>query len=43
MALTAALDLDTYQLDAVTAFLNAEHDEIIYCQYPERFKDKGYI
>jgi hypothetical protein len=43
MAFTAALDLDTCQLDAVTAFLNAELDEIIYCQYPEGFKDEGYI
>jgi hypothetical protein len=43
MALTAAPDLDTYQLDAVTTFLNTEFDELIYYQYPEGFNDEGYI
>jgi hypothetical protein len=37
MAITAAYDLETYQLDAVNAFVNSQLDEIVFCKFPEGF------
>jgi hypothetical protein len=44
MALVAAFHLETRQLDAVNAFLNAHNDEPVYCQMPDgyRLDDKCY-
>lgn len=41
MALTAVYDLEAYQFDAVSAFTNSDLDEIIYIEFPDRFKDYG--
>jgi len=37
MAITAAYDLEAYQLDAVNAFINSQLDEPVYCTFPEGF------
>lgn len=37
MALTAAFSLQTKQLNAFNAFLNAHNDEIIYCRMPDEY------
>jgi hypothetical protein len=42
MGITAAFDLEAYQLDAVSAFTNSKLDEIIYCEFPEGFARIGY-
>lgn len=41
MALAAAFDLDTIQLDSINAFLNSLLDEIVYCELPEGFEETG--
>jgi hypothetical protein len=38
MALTAAKNYDTALLDAVSAYLNSNLDETIYCEFPEEFE-----
>jgi hypothetical protein len=38
MALTTAKNCDTAQLDAVSAYLNSNLDETIYCEFPEGFE-----
>ena len=43
MALTAAFNLSTRQLDAILAFINARLDEVIYCYMPEGFERTGHI
>ena len=40
-ALVAAFDLDTWQADAVTAFLNSMIDEDVYTRMPEGFGKPG--
>jgi hypothetical protein len=42
MAITAAYDLEAFQLDAVNAFTNSYLDEIIYCVFPDGFQQKGH-
>ncbi len=39
MALSAAFGLIAEQLDAVTAFLNAKLDEVVYVRFPEGFEE----
>ncbi len=41
MALVAAFHLETRQLDAVNAFLNAHNDEPVYCQMPDDYRLDG--
>ena len=41
MAITAAYDLEAYQLDAVNAFVNSQLDETVYCKFPEGFDQPG--
>ena len=43
MALVAAFGLETRQLDAVNAFLNAPNDEEIYCFLPDDYRQPGKI
>ena len=43
MAIAAAFDLETMQLDAVNAFLNSKLDEIIYLECPPGFKKEGKV
>lgn len=38
VALIAAFKLETRQLDAVNAFLNAHNDEAVYCYLPDGYK-----
>ena len=38
MAIAAAFNLETKQLNAVNAFLNTELDELIYYYFPYKFK-----
>jgi hypothetical protein len=38
MALVAAFNLKTRQLNAINAFLNAHNDEPIYCQMPDGYR-----
>ena len=38
VALMAAFKLETRQLDAVNAFLNAHNDEAVYCYLPDGYK-----
>jgi len=42
MAITAAFDLDTMQLDSVNAFVNSVMDEIVYCEFPDGYHVPGY-
>ena len=42
MAITAAFDLEAYQLDTVSAFTNSKLDEIVYCEFPEGFQWVSY-
>ena len=42
MAISAAFDLDIYQYDAVSAFINSPIDEEIFCECPEGFDKPGY-
>jgi hypothetical protein len=37
MAITAAFDLDTMQLDSVNAFVNSVMDEVVYCEFPDGY------
>ena len=39
MALSAAFGLIAEQLDAITAFLNAKLDEVVYVRFPEGFEE----
>jgi hypothetical protein len=39
----AAADLNTWQADTVSAFINPDLDELVYIQYPDRFERSGYI
>jgi hypothetical protein len=41
MALVAAFHLETRQLDAVNAFLNAHNDEPVYCQMSDGYRLDG--
>jgi hypothetical protein len=41
LALVAAFDLETYQYDAVNAFLNSFLDETVYTELPEGFRKDG--
>jgi Reverse transcriptase (RNA-dependent DNA polymerase) len=41
MALVAAFDLETAQLDSINAFLNSVLDEVVYCEFPEGFEESG--
>jgi hypothetical protein len=41
MAITAAYDLEAFQLDAVNAFTNSELDETVYCAFPDGFQQDG--
>ncbi|KAK4397695.1 Retrovirus-related Pol polyprotein from transposon TNT 1-94 [Sesamum angolense] len=41
LAIVAHLDLELFQMDAKTAFLNGELDEEIYIDQPERFQETG--
>lgn len=43
MAFIAAFDLETRQLDAVNAFLNAENDEPVYCYSSDGYKQPRKI
>lgn len=43
MALVAAFNLQTHQLDAVNAFLNAKNDEPVYCFLPDGYKQPGKV
>ena len=43
MALVAAFGLETRQLDAVNAFLNAKNDEPVYCFLPDGYRRPGKI
>jgi hypothetical protein len=40
--MTAAYDLEAFQLDAVNAFTNSYLDEIVYCAFPDGFKQEGH-
>jgi hypothetical protein len=42
LALAAALDLEIHQMDAKTAFLNVELEEVIYMVHPEGYKNKEH-
>jgi hypothetical protein len=41
MAITAAFDLEVYQLDPVNSFINSQLDETVYCTFPEGFDQPG--
>jgi hypothetical protein len=41
MAITAAYDLEAFQLDAVNAFTNSFLDETVYCAFPDGFEQDG--
>ena len=41
MAITAAFDLEAWQLDAINAFTNSELDDLIYCECPDGFREAG--
>ena len=41
MAITAARNLEAFQLDAVNAFTNSELDETVYCAFPDGFQQDG--
>ncbi|PWI64064.1 hypothetical protein PCL_00025 [Purpureocillium lilacinum] len=43
MAITAKFDLEARQLDAVNAFTNSKLDESIYVQFPDGFKESGWV
>ena len=41
MSIVVALDLELYQMDAKTAFLNGDLKEEIFMQQPDGYKVKG--
>ena len=41
LAIVANLDLELYQMDFKTTFLNEKHDEEIYIDQPQGFVAKG--
>ena len=41
MSIVATLDLELYQMDVKTAFLNGELTEEIFMQQPDGYKVKG--
>jgi hypothetical protein len=43
LAITAAFDLETMQIDTVNAFLNSKLNDPIYVNYPQGYGRKGYI
>lgn len=43
MAIAAKFDLEARQLDAVNAFTNSTLDESIYVQFPDGFKEAGWV
>jgi hypothetical protein len=42
MAITAAYDLEAFQLDAVNAFTNSYLDETVYCAFPDGFQQADH-
>jgi len=42
MAITAAYDLEAFQLDAVNAFINSYLDETVYCAFPDGFQQERH-
>lgn len=43
LAIIAAFDLETMQMDAVNAFLNSKLVKPIYVHYPQGYGKKGYV
>ena len=43
LAITAAFDLETMQMDAVNAFLNSKLTNPIYVNYPQGYGQKGHV
>jgi hypothetical protein len=43
MAITAKFDLETIQLDAVNAFVNAKLDELVYMRTPPGFPIRNHV
>ena len=43
LAIIAKFDLETYQLDAVNAFVHADIDEIVYMRLPPRYTEPGKV
>lgn len=43
MAITTEFDLETFQMDAVNAFLNSELHEEVYCQYPPGMRRNSMV
>jgi hypothetical protein len=42
MAISAAFDLEIWQYDAISAFINSEIDEELYSECPDGFSRPGY-
>ena len=42
VAIITKFDLDTIQMDAVSAFTNSLQDEVVYIEYPDGFKRPGW-
>ena len=43
LAIIAKFDLETYQLDAVNAFVHADIDEIVYMRLPPGYTEPGKV
>jgi hypothetical protein len=43
LAIIAAFDLDTIQIDAVNAFLNSKLTEAMYVSFPQGYSKPGYV
>lgn len=43
LAIAAAFDLETFQMDAVNAFLNSSLSPHLYCQFPPGYRRRGYV
>jgi hypothetical protein len=43
MAVVAKFDLETIQLDAINAFVNADLDELVYMRTPPGFPVKNHV